>query len=146
MAFTPQLLKDFDINRTSTEEAAAQFVDVDLSFTTNRVTRDISARTGDRAVAQALRNIVLTNPGDLPNEPDFGVGVNLLLGENFDAVGTLALRDRIYAQVAEYEPRVEIIDINVGIEQSHTLRVRVAYLVRNDPTQQEITIEVERVL
>ncbi len=145
MANIPQALKDFDITSTASSEAAAQFVDVDLAFRANRFTGDIFVKKGDRAVAQALRVLALTNPGDLPNEPDFGVGVYSILGENFDPVSVLALKDRIDAQIKEYEPRVELLDVVVG-QQGNSITIKIAYIVRNDPTERAVTVNVERVL
>lgn len=139
------LLKDFDTKKSATDFSNENFVDVDLKFTRNPITNDVSVKKGNRAIAQAIRVIVLTNPGDLPFEPDFGVGVNSLLGENNDPVSILSIKERIYDQISRYEPRVEVSDVIVNADQ-HSVFIRVSYVVRNDPAEQSVDIKIGRVL
>lgn len=139
------LLKDFDTTITAESGAEAEFIDIDLSFKANRLTGDVFLKKGYRAVAQSLKTIVLTNPGDLPYDEEFGVGVNSILGENYSVPATLALKDRIYSQVEKYEPRVELSDVVVDFN-NHALTIRIAYFVKNNPVEQSVVIEVERVL
>lgn len=138
-------LKDYDIKNTVSDTINDSFVDIDLSFKRNPLTNDLAVRKGARAISQSLKTIVLTNPNDLPNEPEFGVGVNSLLGENNDPISILELKDKIYEQISRYEPRVELIDVSTTFE-SHTVRINIAYVIKNDPVEQTLSIEVGRVL
>ena len=123
------------------------FVDLALEFKRHPVTNDVTAKTGTSAIAQSLRNICLTNPGDIDEEPDFGVGVFGLMGENQSAVSVLALKDTIFNQCARYEPRAELTDILVDYQQEdYTIRIRILYTPVNVDTEEEVTIEVSRVL
>lgn len=139
------LLKDFDTKKTAVAQAEENFIDVDLKFTRNPITNDVSIKKGNRAIAQAIKTIVLTNPGDLPYEPDFGVGVNSLLGENNDPISILTIKDRIYDQITRYEVRVEVSAVEVETDD-HSVYIRVYYVVKNDPAEQTVDVKVGRVL
>ena len=139
------ILKDFDTRRTAELEADINFVDIDLTLTTVPLTKDFAIRRGNRAVQQSIRTIVMATPGDLPFEDDYGVGVNSILGENFDPVAVLELKERIAQQIARYETRAELVNVDVQ-HQQHDIRVGVAYVVKNNPQEQAVTVVVERVL
>lgn len=139
------ILKDFDIEKTSTKSVNNSFIDIDLGFKRNPITEDVSIKVGNRAVAQAIRTIVMTNPGDLPNEPDFGVGVNTILGENYDPISILELKETIKEQITQHETRVELVDIQTSFED-HGLHLRIIYIIKNNPVEESIDIIVGRVL
>ena len=44
----------------------ARFVDLDLDFTRNPITNDVSLKFNEEAVKRSIRNIVLTNSGEKP--------------------------------------------------------------------------------
>lgn len=141
------LLKSYREKPNFSRVSGDIFVDVALEFKLHPVTKDVTSKTGTSAIAQSLRNICLTNPGDIDEEPDFGVGVFGLLGENQTPVAILALKDRIYAQCEKYEPRAELTEVLVDYQLSeYTVRIRIIYVPVNVDTEEEVTIEVSRSL
>lgn len=138
------LLKNFE---TPTTQVEARYRDIDLNFKRHPSSGDVSARVDSNAVAQSLRTIILTNPGDLDEEPDFGVGVWGVLGENMSAVDVLALKEKVIEQCSLYEPRAEISDVVVSHDmENYTIRIRVFYFVTNIDEMQDVTVSVTRVL
>ena len=67
----------------------------------------------ENAIARAVRNIVLTSPGEKFFDPDFGSSVSEILFENVDDITAVSIEDEIKSCLANYEPRVEIINVNV---------------------------------
>lgn len=141
------LLKSYSDRPNFSRLSKDVFIDVSLEFKVHPVTKDVTAKTGTAAIAQSLRNICLTNPGDLDEEPEFGVGVSKLLGENISIVDLLTWKDNIVNQCRRYEPRAEIVDVIIENEPgNYTVRIRLLYIPINVDTQEEVTITVTRVL
>lgn len=137
-------LKNFETPVTKTD---VRYRDIDLNFKRHPSSGDVSVRVDSNAVSQALRTIILTNPGDLDEEPDFGVGVWGVLGENMTPAGVLTLKEKIIEQCALYEPRAEISDVIISHDiQNYTIRIRVMYFVTNIDQMQDVTVSVTRIL
>jgi phage baseplate assembly protein W len=89
----------------------------------------------------------LTNPGDIDEEPEFGVGASSYLGENMNPVDIMSLKERIQTQCTRYEPRAEVTSVLVNADyEGHTLSLRITYTPVNVDTEETLTIEVTRVL
>lgn len=124
-----------------------RYVDIDLRFNRHPGSNDVGARVNSSAIAQSLRTICLTNPGDIDEEEDFGVGVWGILGENFTPIEILSLKDRIRDQCTRYEPRAELTRVDVEHDYaSYTIRIRILYFPVNVDQEETVTVTVSRVL
>lgn len=138
------LLKNFE---TQVAQQDARYRDIDLNFKRHPSSGDVTARVDSNAVAQSLRTIVLTTPGDLDEEPDFGVGVWGLLGENMTPASILILKERVIEQCSLYEPRAEISDVVLSHDmENYTIRIRIFYMIANVDQMEDVTVSVSRVL
>ena len=81
-----------------------------MSFKFNPLSGDLIALKNENAIARAVRNIVSTTPGEKLFDPDFGSSVSEILFENVDDI---KIRDEIRSSLSNYEPRVELIDVEV---------------------------------
>ncbi len=71
---------------------------------------------------QNLKMIVLTNPGERVMDPDFGVGINSYLFENFNNTIYTDIRNNVRDQVAKYLPVITIDSITFdGSNEDHNL-------------------------
>ena len=93
---------------TRTVNIARQFKDLDLKFTIHPVRKDISKHTGELAIINALKNLILTNHYERPFQPDLGCNVRKLLFENFDVITASALEREIELTIRNFEPRVSL--------------------------------------
>ena len=89
------------------------FKDVSMSFKFNPLSGDLIALKNENAIARAVRNIVLTTPGEKLFDPDFGSSVGEILFENVDDITAVSIKDEIRSSLTNYEPRVELIDVEV---------------------------------
>ena len=80
-------------------------------FNISRVEQD--ALSNENAIARAVRNIVSTTPGEKFFDPDFGSSIGEILFENVDEITAISIQDEIRNCLNNYEPRVEIIEVNV---------------------------------
>ena len=95
------------------QRVSKSFKDLSISFKFNPLSGDLIALKNENAIARAVRNIVLTTPGEKFFDPDFGSSVSEILFENVDDITAISIKDEIKNCLQNYEPRVEIIDVNV---------------------------------
>ena len=122
-----------------------QFSDLDAAFTLNPRTRDVAARYDDNAIRGALRNLIHTRHYDRPFQPNLGCQLTTLLFENMDDF-TLALAERtIRDSINKFEPRVELLNVQITALQSNDLFIEVVYRIRNTTTPSLFTTTFTRV-
>ena len=85
-----------------------------MSFKFNPLSGDLIALKNENAIARAVRNIVSTTPGEKFFDPDFGSSVGEILFENVDEISAVSIQDEIRNCLGNYEPRVELIEVNVN--------------------------------
>jgi len=85
-----------------------------------------SSYTTKEQIKSNLINVLLTEPGERVMEPEFGVGLKLLLFEqNIDKEG---VKSKIQAQVGLYIPEIEVSEINVDfVPDDHVLFIQITY-------------------
>ena len=89
------------------------FKDLSMSFKFNPLSGDLITLKNETAIARAVRNIVSTTPGEKLFDPEFGSTVSEILFENLNDITAVSIRDEIRSSLRNYEPRVELIDVNV---------------------------------
>ena len=95
------------------QRVSKRFKDLSMSFKYNPLSGDLIALKNENAIARAVRNIVLTTPGEKFFDPDFGSSVGEILFENVDEITAVSIEDEIKSSLKNYEPRVELIDVFV---------------------------------
>ena len=95
------------------QRVSKSFKDVSMSFKFNPLSGDLITLKNENAIARAVRNIVLTTPGEKFFDPDFGSSVGEILFENVDDITAVSIKDEIKSSLSNYEPRVELIDVEV---------------------------------
>ena len=96
------------------QRVSKSFKDISMSFKFNPLSGDLIALKNENAIARAVRNIVLTTPGEKFFDPDFGSSVSEILFENVDDITAVSIEDEIKSSLKNYEPRVELINVNVN--------------------------------
>ena len=95
------------------ERVNQKFKDISMSFKTNPLNDDLIGIKDANAIARSLKNIVFTQPGEKFFDPDFGSRISESLFENVDDVSELAIEDEIRSSIINFEPRVNLLDVNV---------------------------------
>ena len=95
------------------QRVSKSFKDLSMSFKFNPLSGDLITLKNENAIARAVRNIVLTTPGEKFFDPDFGSSVGEILFENVDEITAVSIEDEIKSSLKNYEPRVELIDVFV---------------------------------
>ena len=124
----------------------ARFVDLDLDFTRNPITNDVSLKFNDEAVKRSIRNIVLTNSGEKPYIPEFGGNIKASLFENFTPVTVVTLKGQIETAIRNFEPRANLLKVEVTERiDSNELIVSIVFSILNSPDPITLEVPLERI-
>ena len=93
------------------ERVSQGFKDISMSFQVNPLNLDLIALKNETAIARSVRNIVFTLPGEKFFNSNFGSQISNSLFENVDEISASIIRDEIRNSITNYEPRVELIDV-----------------------------------
>lgn len=93
-----------------------RYLDLNLSFLSNPVTKDVSILTDIDAVKQAVVDLVLTQHYERPFHPEIGCNVTTMLFENATSITALNIKRSIQDVIDNFEPRVQLksVDVNVS--------------------------------
>lgn len=118
------------------------FKDIDLSFTRNPATNDIYTKSGNAAIKQAMKNLILLNSYEKPYHPDIGGGIYKMLFENFELGGTEhLLRENIKTVLRNYEPRVDVIEVKIENQyDTNSLVISIHYKIKNTLQLDDLTV------
>ena len=95
------------------ERVSQGFKDLSMTFQSSPLNDDLIALKNANAIARSLRNIVFTLPGEKFFNPNFGSRITESLFENIDEISATIIVDEIRESIDNYEPRVELMDVNV---------------------------------
>ena len=125
---------------------ARKFSDFDLDFTAHPVTKDISKKLNENAIAQSIRNLLLTGHYERPFKPELGTNLRKFLFEPIDNITTSLIQDAIFQTLKNYEPRIEIQEITAAPNYDEDrYDITLSFFVRNTIEPITVTFFLERV-
>lgn len=125
---------------------ASKFSDFDLDFVAHPVTKDITKKLNENAIAQSIRNLLLTAHYERPFKPDLGSNLRKFLFEPIDNVTTSLIQDAIFMTLKNYEPRVEIQEVIASPNyEENRYDITISFFIRNSTEPLTITFFLERV-
>ena len=120
------------------------FRDIDLSFDV-KPNGELYTKKDAAAVKQALKNIILTNRFEKPFKPHYGADIRSLLFELADPDIDEEIKEKIKNTVARYEPRAEILDIDVNAQpDANSIGVTITFRVVNSGEEISFSAFVSR--
>ena len=121
------------------------FLDLNIALSRNPFTDDVSSVKNDNAIKQAVKNLVLTTPGEKPFQPLIGSKVSNLLFEPLDAFTADAIQDEIINTINQYEPRVELTEVSVKpIYEGNKFSIEIEYRIVGLPVVETINFVLQR--
>jgi len=119
--------------------------DIDLSFKRHPLSGDLATKTGSSAIRQSLINIVRTNFYDRGFNIELGTNLDASMFENIGLTTARQIHDNIDNAVRNFEPQVELIDIEVRDTGGNEVAVRIYYTELNNPTVQTLIVDLSRI-
>lgn len=129
------------------ERVSKSFKDISLSLQVNPLNYDLIDIKNETAIARSIRNLVFTLPGERFFNQNLGSKVSRSLFENIDNVSASIIRDEIRNTIENYEPRVELISVDVRPNyNNYEFNVTVKYyIVGIDVLPQQLTFALQSV-
>lgn len=123
-----------------------QFSDLNLLFTVNPSTRDLTKKLDEEAIKASVRNLISTKNYERPFHPEIGCQVFSLLFENFTPVVQRVMRKTIFDVIDKFEPRVTVDDVIVRENQDRNeIVVDVYFRIINSDRPLTISATLNRI-
>jgi Bacteriophage baseplate protein W len=118
--------------------AAMDFIGAGWSFPLGTdATGGIALVTGAREIAESIRLILGTAPGERPMRPEFGCRINEHVFAPINSALAGAIAFDVRSALEQWEPRIDVLDVRVSFDgaDSGTLYIDVSYLIHghSDP-------------
>ena len=84
------------------------FKDLSVTFKKHPVTSDLVTVKDKAAIVQSISNLLLTNKGERPFQPNLGSNINRVLFEPMDYASAGLIKTEIRDTLKIYEPRVSV--------------------------------------
>ena len=120
------------------------YKDLDLNFTRNPVTNDVTRIEDIDAVKRSVKNLVQTYFYERPFHPELGCGIRELLFENYSPIIGIFLKRKITEVINRYEPRVSLVNVTLDDDPDRNrLKVSLYFYVQNisDPVTVETFLQ-----
>lgn len=108
------------------------YKDLPLDFTPNPVTGDIRPITNEVAIKRAIKNLILTEKGSRPFNPDYGTNIKKFLFSNLNVLENIELEREIGNSIIRNESRVTLKKVEATpTSDGLGISVKVEYLIKN---------------
>ena len=127
------------------QRVSKPFKDISATFQTNPLNSDLIALKNENAISRSIRNLILTQPGDKPFQPDLGSEVYESLFETLDQITASSVQQQIENTIIKYEPRVNLRDVIVTANiPNNAFDVLINYeIIGIEASRQQITFALE---
>ncbi len=130
------------------ERISKGFKDISAIFEVNPLNDDLIVLNNANAIARSIRNIIFTARGDKPFNPFFGSRVSEMLFDPMDQITTLALKTEIEETIKNFEPRVDLKEVQVDpLYDDNEYNIVINYEIigiEADPQQLTFALELTR--
>lgn len=124
------------------------FSDLDSAFTQSPINDDVVTLKNFESIKRSIRNIINTNIGERPLNPDFGSNVRALLFEPFSDLLQFAIEQDIRNSLINFEPRIQVTDVRIDDQDGtdmDTLDVTIEFTPINSQQNVTVSVVLERV-
>jgi phage baseplate assembly protein W len=122
-----------------------QYSDIDLNFSRNPVTNDVSILIDASAIKAAVKNLILTDAGERPFNPTLGSSIRGLLFEPATPIISSAIESRIKNVLSNFEPRIVLLRVEVIINPDrNSFDVTIGFRMTGDNRTTLVPITLKR--
>lgn len=112
-------------------------------FTGNK---DILILTNEQAVAESVKNIISTEPGERVWYPDFGCSLSEFLFEPIDVITATIMKNTIINAISKFETRIENLAVDIIEEPDlETYTFNISFNMKTSTNTQTLTLELHKI-
>ena len=131
---------------TQVQKIPDLFSDFTSDLTPHPVTKDLIRLQNDKSIIQSIKNLVLTNYGERPFQPNIGSNVNRSLFEPADTFLEDEIETSIRRTITANEPRVEVLNVTATVSNDQsTVSVNILFSIINSMQPQSLDLILRRV-
>lgn len=104
-----------------------KYMDLDLSLSIHPLTGKYKTITGNRAIIRSIKHLVMSSQWDIPFEPEIYGGLDEALFELNTPIFISSLQKQIHETIAEHEPRVNVIDVDIVQTMNQTISINITF-------------------
>ena len=121
-----------------------RYTDVDFDFFANPLTDDVSKKVDGNAIKQSIKNLILMHRYDVPFHPYVASQIYSMLFDLATPLTISTLQRAITYTLENFEPRIELQDVQVTDSGNNQLDITIAYTIKNVGIEQQFTFSVNR--
>ena len=99
--------------KTKLQRKQKSFVDISLSFQPNPITNDLTVLLNERAINNAMKNLIMIAPSEVVFNRDIGSNTRHYIFDLIDPSTAMLLEDEIRRTINFGEPRAKIQNLKV---------------------------------
>lgn len=123
----------------------AKYSDIDLNFSRNPVTNDVSILQDAASIKAAVKNLILTDAGERPFNPTLGSSIRGLLFEPASPIIASELEARIRNVLRNFEPRIKILQVDIVVVfDRNEFEVTIGFRMTGDTRTTLVPITLKR--
>lgn len=117
--------------------------DINFNFIPNPMTGDIGSFTNESAINVSIKNLVNANVFERFFDPQKAGGIKEMLFELGSPLTLSVIERKITDVIENYEPRVELISVDVDSPADNSLAISIKYytIIASEPTQFKFLVE-----
>jgi len=131
---------------TQLEKIPDLFSDFLNDLTSHPMTSDLVRLKNEQSIKQSLKNLILTNYGERPFQPNIGSSVYRSLFNPYDELLEDDIVNSITQTITFSEPRVQLVNVEV-LESAdyNTITINIVYSIINSRQLQNLDLILKRV-
>lgn len=138
------------MSRTDTNVAITKkekrYSDLAMGFAMSPVTGNLAMVYDAQSIKQALKNLILTKPGEKFYKKNYGTVVHDMLFDMIDNITAENIKLGIEEAIRNYEPRVDALEVQVIADEVNLQYiVNIFFRIINIPEVQSMDIILKRV-
>ena len=127
------------------KDPVLDFSDLDMDLMMNPLTKDVSKVTGENAVKQALKNLLLFRKFDKPFHPEINSGIMDLLFEPASQITMFQMKRKIMDMIVAFDRRIRGVQVDItDMSDENAYKIDVQYQIQNAVQTFNSTIVVKR--
>ena len=120
------------------------WADLPLNLDISPLTGDLMKVVNNAAIQQSIESIINTYMYERPYSA-VGTALQLRLFSNSSDLETEMIKNAVYISLAQYEPRISVIGVNIVVNaDDNSYEMTIYYVIINTTQQQTIKIILER--
>jgi len=123
-----------------------QYKDLNLNFSINPFTRDVTKKLNDEAVKTSILNLIRTRKYERPFHPEIAGDIDSILFENFTPITQNFLKKKIEFVIQTFEPRAELLSVEVFGDRidNNEVDIKIVFRIINTIEPLSVTVTLSR--